>query len=247
MQEKKEFLENFSNILEKERAFLHYSQSEMARALDISLSSYKRIVNRENCKVDLYTVYRMQQLTGKLMDELCQIPSPLTKSLSLLRQLSARQLRFVHSVLEFEICFARSLHSDSALEDFVTLIIPSGNMHDGMIFDSCNLDKINIASYRPRFGKTIDCALLITSNHLQPVYQRNDILLLCLGPIRDGDTGIFIDNDTGLAYIRKFYQADPCRMEPLSGYVETFFLDCHCRTDIARWTTFGYVVTKMRT
>jgi hypothetical protein len=247
MQTRHEFLENFSSTMEKERMMLHYSQSEMARALDMSLSSYKRIVNGENHKIDLYTGYCMHQLTGKLMDELCHNTSPLSTCFPLLRQLSDRQLRFVHSVLEFEINFSRSLQNGQVPEDFATLLIPTGDMYDGMIYDSTALDKINIAAYRPRYGSLIDCAVRITSSHLSPVYQQNDVLLISCSPIRDGDTGIFVDNTNGRVYIRRLRQTEPNRLEPLTNFGQTIYLDNSSRADAERWLKFGVVLTKLRT
>jgi transcriptional regulator with XRE-family HTH domain len=247
MQTKHDFLENVSLTMERERMLLRLSQAEMARALNMSLSSYKRLVNGEHHKIDIYTLYRMQLLTGKFIEELCQIPTPLSECFPLLRQLSERQLCFVQSVIEFEFKFSQTLRENRSVGDFVTLIIPSGNMCDGMVYDSCDLDKVDVAAYRARHGSSIDFAIRVTSSHLQPVYQENDILLISRNPIRDGDTGIFFDRETGLAYIRRFRQTEPNRLEPLVCYGQTFFLDPHSHADVNRWIKFGYVVTKMRT
>jgi transcriptional regulator with XRE-family HTH domain len=240
-----ELMEIIRTVLEEERYAFNYSQAAMARELGISLSAYKRIINGEVRRVELYTIYRLQQLTGKFMDELCRISSPFYESLPLLRKLTPQQRRFVHSVLQFEVALAESIKADASEEDFVTMIIPTGELYDGMIYDSCNLGKVDIAPYRARYGDRIDCALLVTSSHLQPAYQENDILLINHGPIRNGDTGIFIDGQTGLAYIRKFRQTEPCRLEPITGYGKTFYLDSIEEEN--RWIKFGYVLTKMRT
>ena len=47
-----------------------------------------------------------------------------------------------------------------------------------MVYDSCSLEKINISGYRERYGNQIDCALLVTSDHMSPLYHANDILLM---------------------------------------------------------------------
>jgi hypothetical protein len=245
MYEKHEIIDNFSVTIERERVLLQYSQAEMANALDMSLSSYKKIICGEGLKIGIYTVYRLELLTGKFMAELCQLSSPILECLPLLRQLSDRQLRFVYGIMKFEIAFSKNLTDDTATDDFVTMIVPTGNMHDGMFYDSCDLKKVNIAPYRPRYGKMIDYALMITSSHLQPVYQENDILLICRGPIRDGDTGIFVDNKTGRIYLRKYIQTIPNRMEPLVGYGQTLFINNNAE-DMIRWSKIGFVLTKIR-
>ena len=57
---------NLGTNLERERFKLGYSQQDMAKALDMSLSSYKRLANGDTGKVDVYTVYKLSQLTGKM-------------------------------------------------------------------------------------------------------------------------------------------------------------------------------------
>jgi transcriptional regulator with XRE-family HTH domain len=245
MYEKHEIIDNFCITVERERVLLKYSQAEMARALDMSLSSYKKIICGESIKIGIYTVYLLECLTGKFMHELCQLNFPFSESMPLLRKLSKQQLRFVNGIMEFEIAFTRSLKSDLSPDDFVTMFVPTGNMHDGMFYDSCDLMKVNVASYRHRYGKMIDCALMITSSHLQPVYQENDILLICRGPIRDGDTGIFVDNNTGRVYLRKYFQSVPNRMEPLVGYGQTLFINNNSKEDSVRWSKIGFVIAKM--
>lgn len=56
---------NLGTNLERERFKLGYSQQDMAKALDMSLSSYKRLANGDTGKVDVYTVYKLSQLTGR--------------------------------------------------------------------------------------------------------------------------------------------------------------------------------------
>jgi hypothetical protein len=246
MYEKHEIINNFCVTVERERVLLKYSQAEMARALDMSLSSYKKIICGECIKIGIYTAYRLECLTGKFMDELCLFNSPFADSMPLLRQLTQQQLRFINCVMEFEIAFTKSHTTELSPDDFVTMFIPTGNMHDGMFYDSCNFMKVNIASYRHRYGKMIDYALMITSSHLQPVYQENDILLICRGPIRDGDTGIFVDNNTGRVYLRKYFQTVPNRIEPLVGYGQTLFINNNSNEDTVRWSKFGFVIAKIR-
>ena len=244
---REELLENLVLNLEKERVRLGYSQAQMASALHMSLSSYKRLICGESRKIDFYTVFLAQKLTGKLFEELWGYESPTTQKYHLLQNLSEPQRNFVSDIIQFEHDFSSNLKNTENAYDYTTLIIPSGDMQDGMIVDSCSLKKINIAPYRKRYGSNIDCALYVTSNHLHPVYHLNDILLISRSPMRDGDTGIFINKTTGLAYIRKFRQTSPCRLEPIPSYGQIFYVDSNDEADMAQWLKFGHVITKMRT
>lgn len=244
---KEQLVENFAASLEQERSNLGYSQAQMAKVLDISLSTYKRIINGETNKLDFYTVYQMYLLTGKFAFELCQYQTPLSDTVGALRRLSPAQQRTINSFVEFESEFVKTMCAESLPEDYTTLIIPSGCMQDGMIYDSCSLGKIDIAPYRKRYHAKIDCALLITTNHLNPVYNINDILLIDRSPIQDGDTGIFLHKETGFVYIRRFHRGTPCRLEPVGSYGQTIYVDSLNANDTAKWIKFGRVITKIRT
>ena len=73
---------NLGTNLERERFKLGYSQQDMAKALDMSLSSYKRLANGDTGKVDVYTVYKLSQLTGKMFYELCGESSDLFRPMT---------------------------------------------------------------------------------------------------------------------------------------------------------------------
>lgn len=243
---REQLIENFADSVEQERIALGYSQAQMAQALDMSLSTYKRIINGEISKLDFFIFYQLYQLTGKFAFELCQYGDPLSDTVASMRRLSQPQLRTIRGFIDFEDHFARSLNAKQEASDYTTLIIPSGCMHDGMIYDSCSLGKINIASYRRRFHDKIDCAILITTNHLNPTYNVNDILLIDRSPIQDGDTGIFLHKETGMAYIRRFRRGHPCRLEPIGSYGKTMCVDGSDATETSKWIKFGRVLSKIR-
>ena len=74
---------------------------------------------------------------------------------------------------------------------------------DGMVLDSANEERIYCPEYIKKYGERLHCGIRITSNHLNPVYVRNDILGISKKPPRDGDTCILIHKPTGRAFIRK--------------------------------------------
>lgn len=241
---RQEIAKNFAAGLERERVFLGLTQSKMACQLDISLSAYKRILNGETTKIDLYTCYLAYALTGKLSFELCGVVDNNLKLIEKLHGLSLKQLSLIESVIDFEKAFASQ--DKNNIEDYITVFIPTGNMEDGMIYDSSNIEKINIANYRKKFGNAIHCGIRITSNHLHPVYIINDILLISRNAIRDGDTGIFFNKKNGCVYIRKFHQAKSYVLESINGYGENFTIDGTNYEEMDQWIFFGYVLTKIR-
>lgn len=242
-----DMIKHFGDNLESERMKLGFSQTQMAEALDMSLSTYKRLLTGETAKIDFYTLYRLYQLTNTLGINLGDEQNPYMDVFYRLHQLSDSQFRMIRSMVDFELAFSEGLAPDEKESDYITVLVPTGNMADGMVYDSCYTEKVNIAPYRKRYSDLIDIGIRITSNHLHPVYHRGDIILISQRIIRDGDIGIFLDKSTGLAYVRKFYQGNPCRLEPINGYGKTFYVDGNDSSDMDRWIKFGYVVTKMRT
>ena len=102
---------NLGTNLERERFKLGYSQQDMAKALDMSLSSYKRLANGDTGKVDVYTVYKLSQLPGKMFSDLCGESSDLFQTYDRMRSLSPTQLHFIESLVQFEFDFAKNLET----------------------------------------------------------------------------------------------------------------------------------------
>ena len=191
---REQLIENFADSVEQERIALGYSQAQMAQALDMSLSTYKRIINGEISKLDFFIFYQLYQLTGKFAFELCKYGDPLSDTVASMRRLSQPQLRTIRGFVDFEDHFARSLNDKQESSDYTTLIIPSGCMHDGMIYDSCSLDKINIASSTPSFaiGERQKRKLLC---HSGPVsLSESSFFIVCL-PLKDTITAHTMTTD----------------------------------------------------
>ncbi len=243
---RQEIISNFINNMERERTSLGLTQAQMAQAVDMSVSGYKKLIAGETSRIDLFIAYQTHMLTGKWIFELCgDDNSLLEQTVCRLRNLTPSQLRFISALVDFEADFLNKVPADLA-EDYVSLLTPTGNQEDGMIWDSVNVEKLNVAAYRKRFGADLHCALRITSDHLHPVYNAGDILLISKAAPRDGDTGMFINKETGRAYLRKFHQASSCILEPLNDYGVSFTMDGFREGDMDKWLIFGRVLSKLR-
>lgn len=233
----------FADNLERERINLKLTQKQMASKLEMSLSAYKRLITCSTDKIDLYVIYRLYKLTGKLAYEFTSISDPYLDLKKKITNLTPSQVAYIEALVDFEKSFSDNVMNP---EDYLTVYVPTGNMEDGMIYDSAAVEKVLLPNYRARYGNQISCGIRITSNHLHPVYNIGDIILIAKNSIRDGDTGIFINHANGRAYIRKFYQTTPCRLEPINGFGEVFYVDGTNKEDMEKWFKFGRVVTKVR-
>ncbi len=240
-----ELLSHFIENLEKERVRFHLTQAQMAEKLEMSTSNYKKLIAGQYRRPNLFLAQRLYELTGKLLFQFFDSSSPELDVIAKLSRLSVSQRNFVEGIIDFELEFAAE-HPDDSPDDSLTVIIPIGNCEDGMIWDSANIRKINIAPYRKRYGSQIHIGVEITSNHLNPVYYMGDILLISRRPPRDGDTAIFLNKENGCAYLRRFVQQIPRILEPINGYGETFYIDPYDEAEMKKWIKYGIVLTKIR-
>lgn len=229
-------------FMERERVKRGLTQSEMADALGMTAASYRKVVAGNVKDIKLPLIMALHDLTGAYLFEMLGEESQEADLLRAFRNLTDTQKAFVLDICKFE----KEFKGD---EDYteITVIVPVGNLEDGMVWDSANFGTISIPSvYKRRHGADLSCGLRITSNHLHPVYNKGDILLICRRAPRDGDTGIFVNKETGCAYIRRFRQTQPCALEPINGYGETFYVDSENPADMEKWIKFGIVLSKVR-
>ena len=235
---------NFIDNIEKERVRLNLTQAQMAQKLDMSVSNYKKLIAGQYRRPNLFLAQRLYELTGKLLFEFFDLDSPKLNAISKFMKLSDNQCSFIEGIMDFELSF--SAPKEENADDYLTVFIPTGNCEDGMIWDSANVRKVNIAPYRKRYGSQINAGIEVTSNHLTPVYHMGDILLISRRPPRDGDTTIFLNTENGCVYLRRFIQQVPRILQPINGYGESFYIDPYNEDEVKMWVKYGVVLTKMR-
>lgn len=235
---------NFIDNIEKERVRLNLTQAQMAQKLDMSVSNYKKLIAGQYRRPNLFLAQRLYELTGKLLFKFFDFDSPKLNAISKFMKLSDTQCSFIEGIIDFELAFSASKEENT--DDYLTVLIPTGNCEDGMIWDSANVRKVNIAPYRKRYGSQINAGVEVTSNHLTPVYHMGDILLISRRPPRDGDTTIFLNTENGRAYLRRFIQQVPRILQPINGYGESFYIDPYNEDEVKKWVKYGVVLTKMR-
>ena len=237
---KLELNHNFATNIEIERSRLGLTQKEMAERLELSLSSYKNIINGACLNVGIYTAYLCYKVTGKMLFELCDCNLEGYDTVKKLRELSDNQKKFVDGIIDFE----REFRAPSKGDDYITVLCPTGDVYDGMIWDSFSLSKIEVSAYRKKFH--FDCGVKVTSNHLHPTYIAGDVLLVALKPPRNGDVGIFINKASNRAYLRRYVQTEPVRLEPINNFGQTFLVNPKSEVEMSEWIKFGIVVSKVR-
>lgn len=236
---KYDLVNNFVQNMETERYNRGLTQVEMAKILEMSPSAYRKIISGDTNNISINTIFKMHDLTGQYLFEMADVDNRLSQIVKMCHGLSDRQLSFIEHIVRFENEFA----GQDNIEVELGVITPMGRIEDGMIWDTPKLEKIKI---NPSLASKATCGVRITSNHFSPAYTIGDILLIENKPPHDNDIGIFVNKETCCAYIRKFKQAEPCRLEPLSNFGDVIYVDEYDPEEVSKWVRFGRVICKIR-
>lgn len=232
------------------------TQAEAALLIDVSLPTYKRLLSREGAKIDFMSAMKISTLLKEPLKRLCGYDIKDYEIFQKIQFLQPRERRFVSALVDFDITYQKYLNTYSKEFDDISVLIPTGNMEDGMILDAFSVEKMDISPLRGKaYYNSIDCGIKVTSNHYHPAYNVGDTLLIARKAPRSGDVGIFIDVETGRTYIRKFEEnEDYCMLRPLQGFKselnygiegKIFKIKRNDLADLAKWVKFGIVLTKI--
>lgn len=199
---------------------------------------YETLKKLANAKIDnpsLQSVIKVAQAFDCSIDSLFIRESTLFGKLRLLPR---RSLEFLEAITDFELALTvRTKQSDQFL---IPVVIPTGFMKDGMIYDSLYVEYIDATRYFQQFGAHLVCALKITDTAFHPTYMKGDILLIARDQQpRYGTVGIFLHQNQ--LYIRKFIPGSPPRLEAVNNSSPPIIMD-----NPDTWTLFGSVLTVVR-
>ena len=236
---RKETRDNFITNVEKIRIEKGYTQTEFADLLDMSISGYRKMVAGETNTISLYSVYKVHELTGISITQLMGIEDKQSEIIQMYKQLSERQRNFVDAVIKFENGLKVE---DSERHHICTLIVPTGEMKDGMDYDSCTYEKLDIGFYGDMYNDNLTFALKITSNFFAPAYLEDDILLIGNDRVPNiGEIGLYTCG--GKVYLRRFIERNPLTLEPIVTIGKKIIV---FKEELVNWNIIGYVIKKIR-
>ena len=82
------------------------SQAQFAKALDMSLSTYKRIANGESSRIDIYTAYLIYKLTGRFSCELTGFNDDVINPVKRIKKLSKSQCIRINAIIDAELALS---------------------------------------------------------------------------------------------------------------------------------------------
>lgn len=240
MLSREECRKNFADNCERIREEKKLSQKAMAEILGMSLSSYRKMLDSTVQTISAYTLYALCVYSGVPMSALFGDATEQLYMLHKFEFMTKQQKRFIKAIVDFEHKFCTQDPKNERNE--ITLMTPTGELHDGFDYDTCTYEKVNIGHDYKRYEDRILCAVKIPSNFYSPAYVKGDILLLANDRlIRENEVGIFLCD--GKAYLRRMVYDDGMVLAPVGDIGTPIRLSDE---DLKKWTKFGYVLKKLR-
>lgn len=239
------YIDHFRENIESARYGIGISQQKMAALIGMPFTTYKNMLAGSMASLPIAYLIEAEKVTGLTIYQLIGEHSNSHDLNKAFLSLPDHRQTAIRTMILIEQQLSAAIPDINGSEE-TTCYTVTGNIEDGMLFDSVAYETVNISKYVGLYPVSIDCAIKINTNHLHPVYLTGDILLIHQGAPRDGDTGIFINKRTCRAYIRRFKQTQPCELLPINGIGKPIFVDGTSKDDMAQWIKFGYVITKMR-
>lgn len=98
-----EMLDNFRRNIEIERKKKGYTQQEMADRIEMSLSSYRRMIAGDMNLTASIVIKNLYFETGLCLHELMEVNDPYLNVLKKIRKLSSEQMQFVDYIIDREL------------------------------------------------------------------------------------------------------------------------------------------------
>lgn len=209
-------LDFFKETLRKELREKKLTLNALSANADLSEDTLRSVIYGKSQDIKLSTIIKIADVFQCSIDDLIgrQFYTEEERTIiSQMRHLSERSKQSVRFILDFEE--KTSLSKSSNGKDIIKVFLPTGNMKDGMFYDSSTTENLDISEYPNALKENIAFALKIVSNHFEPIYYPNDILLFSRKHLPEyGDITFYIDNDQKI-YIRKYTEQG---LEPINDF-----------------------------
>lgn len=209
-------IEYFRNILRQKLKEKKLTLNALSLRADLPEDTLRSIIYGKSQDVKLSTMTKIADVLNCALDELAGRSPYSEEELEIferLHRLSGHSLRKMEFILNFEeeTTLQPSIHGTQK----IPIYLPTGNMKDGMFYDSSSIEFLDISNYPHELRNEADFGIKIISPHYEPVYYINDILLLSKKRTPEfNDTILYIDS-AGRLYIRKYSQIG---LEPVNDF-----------------------------
>lgn len=244
MLSKEECRRNFAVNCEKIRYERDISQQKMAEILGISRVAYRKMIENTTQTISAYTAYRLCLYSGIPVSALFGDATEELYMLHKFENMTKQQRRFIKGIVDFESEFYTESKKKGKIPREITVMTPNGDMLDGFEYDTCTYDKVDIGNDFEKYKDAVFCGIRLPNNCYSPTYVKGDLLLIGNDrQPRNNEIGIFINKNTGRAYLRKLNAYDKPALEPVCSIGKPIDIS---GVEIENWIKLGYVIKKIR-
>jgi transcriptional regulator with XRE-family HTH domain len=228
---KEKLLNNINKLVYKNGWTIH----QFSEKSNIPYETVKKLLSGKINNPGIYTLIKISQSFGCGIDYLIGMDSAYGFVSSNLPQ---RTFTLLQEIANFEIYLHEQNKKNHKNE--ITTLVPTGILHDGMLFDSAFIESTDISAYNGLFDNIIMCGLKITGKKFHPTYLDGDVLLIARDRFPQcGEIGVFLLGNK--AYIRKYTVTDHILLESLNGFERPIKIN-----NIDELHFFGRVLTIVR-
>lgn len=212
-------LQYFKATLRKQLRERKLTLSALSVQADLSEDTLRSIIYGKSQDIKLSTIIKIADVFECSIDDMIGHPiytEEERSTISRMRRLCERSKRSVQFILDFEekTTLCKSMQG----KDIIMVYLPTGNMNDGMFFDSFSTEELDISEYPDLIKENTAFALKVITSHFEPIYYPNDILLFSHKSLPEyGDITFYLDHNQRI-YIRKYTEKG---LEPINEFGET--------------------------
>lgn len=229
------FRQNLRTILHRNKITLNALSVEA----DLSEDTLRSILYGRSKDIRLSTIIKVADVLNLSLDEMVGRSIYSMQGEKLVRQiqsLPAHSLCAIQALIDLE---SNACTKSSATgKDYISVFVPTGNIQDGLFYDSCNFQSINLSQYPKDLKVAADFGFKITTSNFEPIYFMEDILLLSQKQKPNYNDTVLYLNQAGQIYLRKYL---PLGLEPIGKFGEEIPAE-----EIPHYTPIGIVLKVVR-
>lgn len=215
------------------------SLNSLAELSDLSEDTLRSVIYGDSRDIKLSTLIKIADVLKSSIDELIDrkyYSHEEYKLFSEIHTLPKSSLDVIHTIVKLERhCLLTKSKSGKYT---VPLLIPTGNIKDGMYYNGSTYDTLDISEYPRDLRDSISFALKITTNNFSPIYSVNDILLVTTKHRPEYYDIIIYINKSGKLFIRKYTELS---LESINGFGNIILTK-----DISNYTPLGVILKVVR-
>ncbi len=212
-------LQNFRLRLRKQLQTQKLTLNALSLQADLSEDTLRSIIYGKSQDIKLSTIIKIADVLNCSIDDIIgrTFYSPKINDIAnRLCHLSERSVNTIMFLLDLEE--SSSVVPSNAGNEIIHVLLPTGNMKDGMFYDSCSFDEFDISAYPSSLRKATDFAIKITTHSYEPFYCTNDILLISRQSLPEQNDIVLCMDTAGKLYIRR-YSGDS--LDPINVFGKT--------------------------